>query len=171
MKKGSQNFKKILIIFGVAFVVYLLLAVTNYVPFPYLNHTVKYPDSTHLLDVTFNDVESFVSDPDLNTLNILDAFNKNINLEIYGLNERTIDDVFNWISNKMLNDGWISYTTKTDDGNGWEFCIGIWTKGVMISGHFIATGRKIIENTGYDIIIISVITDQSKIMQLIDDFK
>jgi len=170
-KKESGKGKFIALVCFSVFIVYILLSHLNYVPCPFLNNAVAYPNSTRLLssNIDVNTVANIIDDDD-NAMNILEGLGEKVEIKIYGLNDRTLEEVYNYLVTKAELDGWETYKYGRDSERNWEFAYHICTKGLMAMGHIVTSGNYIKDLTNYDVVYATVITDYVTFMRLVDKY-
>lgn len=157
--KKKNTGKKVLIVLAVIFVGYLILAYMNYFPFPYLNSATAYPNSTYLASFDFDTVSSIIEE-ESNTLSIIEGLQENVEIKIYGINGKTIDEVYTYLVTKTEQEGWQTYSYGNGNGNTWRYNYHVCTKGAMAMGHVVVSGEKVEELTNYNVVYATVITDQ-----------
>lgn len=109
-----------------------------------------YPNSTELSTGVLN---SIVGGMDLDV--DFEGAVSELNIELFGVNGESSQDVINWYNYKNTQDGWSIYRDEHDSGHGWNAYLYAWTKGT--SGRVVlAVDGSIVEGyTDYDTVIIT----------------
>jgi hypothetical protein len=163
-----------LLIFIAIFSGWLFLSYMNYLPFPGLNMAPVYPNSTHLSSMEYsttidetlrNDesVESAASD-------IWKAVSNEADFKIYGINDTTAYEIYSWLKNKNMLGGWSLKYEGEEKTETYSLYWGIWTKepGLMALGHLIIDGSAVKKHTNYDVIVVTVLDSQLKLIEMLE---
>lgn len=155
-KRGSHKGRNILVAFGVLFLIYILLAYMNYVPFPFINQATAYPNSTYMTDISLNTILDVVGDSEANVLNSIQS---DINIEIRAADDVTAAEVFGWIVDDNQQNRWELQDSDYEKGRDWIAYYGLWTKGIMANGVIVVGGDIVEDYTGHDVVIATALAD------------
>jgi len=159
LNKKRKVFLVILLVFIVFLSSYVVMASHNYVPFPGLNSTIKYPDSKSIAKIS---IKKFFLQFDLSS-NISNDFgeleNMSIELELFGIKNDNSENVISWYKSEYLTQGWELYKSLNENGKNWKIYCSVWTKGIMVQATVIAEGSILKNYFDYDIISGSALTN------------
>ena len=134
------------------------MASFNYVPYSSNNSIIEYSNSERIAKISINNL-SLEFEINSSIINEIGELDMNLELEIFGINNNNVQNVFTWYKSEFVAQGWELYKDLHKTGNEWEIYCGACTKDLMVQDVVVVESSIFDEYTSYDIISGSALTN------------